>query len=134
MRRRPLAIVIVVLAIFLLGFVPMWMKARNQATVREKVEHELTVMRIVKDLGSAALDARRGQYEPARQEASAFFTAAHFEIDQGDKSALTKPQREQLLPLLAPRDELITLLARNDPAAGERLTNLYVAVRKAVGI
>jgi hypothetical protein len=134
MRRRSIVIAVTLLVVFLAGLVPMWMKARAQAAVREKTEHELTVTRIVKDLGSAAIDARRGEYEAARQEASAFFTAAHFEIDERDRSALSRHQQEKLLPLLAPRDELITLLARSDPAAADRLTTLYVAVRKALGI
>ncbi|SRR5260370_21307917 len=132
--RRSLIVLATLLVVFLAGFVPMWIKARDQAMVREKAEHELTLTRIVKDLGSAAIDARRGEYEAARLEASAFFTAAHFEIDQRDKSALTRHQQEKLLPLLAPRDELITLLARSDPAAADRLTTLYVAVRKVLGI
>src|SRR6267154_550426 len=97
---RPLFILIGLLVAFLLGFVPMWMKARDQGTVREKAEHELTLMRIGKDLGSAAMDARRAEYEAARVEASAFFTAAHYEIDQRDKSPLTQQQRDGLLPLL----------------------------------
>jgi hypothetical protein len=36
-------------------------------------------------------------------------------------------------PLLAGRDEIITLLARSDPASADRLSELYVAYRKAVG-
>jgi len=131
---RALFMLIALLVAFLLGFVPMWMKARDQGAVREKAEHELTLTRIVKDLGSAAIDARRAEYEAARVEASAFFTAAHFEIDQRDKSSLTQQQRDGLLPLLGPRDELITLLARSDPAAGDKLSNLYVSVRKILGI
>jgi hypothetical protein len=115
-------------------FVPMWMKMRDQSALREKAEKALTVTRIVKDLGSAAIDSRRAEYEPARQEASSFFTAAHFEIDQRDQSVLTKEQRDALAPLLAPRDELITLLARSDPAAADKLANLYVAVRKILGV
>src|SRR5258705_9448945 len=116
----PLIILIGVLVAFLLGFIPMWLKARDQSKAREKAEHELTLTRIVKDLGSAAIDARRAEYETARVEASAFFTAAHYEIDQRDKSPLTQQQRDGLLPLLAPRDELITLLARSDPAAADK--------------
>ena len=130
----PLFFLIGLLVAFLLGFIPMWMKARDQSTVREKAEHELTLMRIVKDLGSATIDARRAEYEAARVEASAFFTAAHFEIDQQDKSPLTQQQRNGLLPLLAPRDELITLLARSDPASADKLSNLYASVRKILGI
>ena len=120
--------------VYLAGFIPTWLKLRDQTAQREKAEHALTLTRIVKDLGSSAIDARRAQYEPARLEASAFLTAARYEIDAGDKSALTPQQREALAPLLAPRDELITLLARSDPAAADRLSTLYVAVRKIVGV
>jgi len=122
------------IVVYLAGFIPTWLKLRDQTAQREKAEHALTLTRIVKDLGSATIDARRAQYEPARLEASAFLTAARYEIDVGDKSALTRQQRDALGPLLASRDELITLLARSDPAAADRLSTLYVAVRKIVGV
>lgn len=130
---RIILVLILLLAVFLLGFIPQWRKAREQSAARAKAEHALTLNRIVKDLGSAAIDARRGEYEAARMEASAFFTAAHFEIDQRDASSLTQQQRDALAPLLGTRDELITLLARSDPASADRLSNLYVAVRKTLG-
>ena len=122
------------IVVYLAGFIPTWLKLRDQTAQREKAEHALTSARLVKDLGSAAIDARRAQYEAARLEASAFMTAARFEIDAGDKSALTRQQRDALAPLLAPRDELITLLARSDPAVAERLSTLYVSVRKILGV
>jgi hypothetical protein len=120
--------------VYLAGFIPTWLKLRDQTAQREKAERALTLTRIVKDLGSATIDARRAQYEPARLEASTFLTAARYEIGAGDKSALTRQPRDALEPLLAPRDELITLLARSDPAAADRLSTLYVAVRKIVGV
>jgi hypothetical protein len=132
--NRRILFLAALIVVYLAGFSPTWLKLRDQTAQREKAEHALTLTRIVKDLGSAAIDARRAQYEPARLEASAFFTAARYEIDAGDKSALTRQQREALGPLLAPRDELITLLARSDPAAADRLSTLYVAVRKIVGV
>jgi hypothetical protein len=122
------------IAVYLAGFIPTWLKLRDQTAQREKAEHALMPLRLVKDLGSAAIDARRAEYEAARQEASAFYTAARYEIDAGDKSALAKAQRDALAPLLGPRDELITLLARSDPAAAERLSTLYATVRKILGI
>src|SRR5579864_5209587 len=122
------------IVVYLAGFIPTWLKLRDQTAQREKAEHALSLTRIVKDLGSATIDARRAEYEAARLEASAFFTAARFEIDQGDKSVLSRQQRDALAPLLAPRDELITLLARSDPAAADRLSTLYVAVRKILGV
>ncbi len=134
MQRRILYYAIAVIAVFLLGFVPMWMRARDQSTQREKAEHALTLTRIVKDLGSATIDARRGEYEAARQEASTFFTAARYEIDAANRSVLTQQQRDALAPLLNQRDDLITLIARSDPASADRLANLYVAVRKVLGV
>ncbi len=132
--RRILLFLIALLAVFLLGFVPMWMRARDQAALRLKAEHSLTIVRIEKDLGSAAIDARRGEYEAARQEASAFYTAARFETNQRGQSALSQQQRDALAPLLASQDELITLLARSDPASADRLSTLYVTVRKVLGV
>jgi len=132
--RRILIVLILLLVVFLLGFVPMWMRARDQAALRLKAEHSLSVMHLEKDLASAAIDAGRGEYEAARQEASAFYTAARFEIDQRGESALTQQQRDALSPLLASQDETITLLARSDPASADRLSNLYVSVRKVLGV
>jgi hypothetical protein len=84
------------------------------------------------NLASAVIDARRGDYEPARQAASQFFTSLRAEIDKGDASDLTQAQRAGLPPLFAGRDEVITLLARSDPAAADRLADLYVAYRKVM--
>jgi hypothetical protein len=84
-------------------------------------------------LASAAVDAERGEYEPARQEASDFFTALREHLDKnGNGEALSTAQREGLKPLLNERDDLITLLARNDPAAGPRLLEMHSAFRRAI--
>jgi hypothetical protein len=131
--RRILFFSILALLFFLAGFVPMWMKARDESAERAKAERALVTARMVKDLGSAAIDARRGEYESARQEASAFFDEAVSEIDRASDSALTEAQRNGLAPLLAPRDQAITLLARSDPASADLLSSMYVAVRKALG-
>jgi hypothetical protein len=132
--RRLLLFLILLLLVFLAGFVPMWIKQRDEAALRIKAEHSLAILRLENDLGSAAIDARRASYEAARQEASAFFTAARYEIDQRNNSSLSEPQRHALTPLLAGRDDVITLLARSDPASADSLSNLYVALRKALGI
>ena len=120
----------VLVVIFLLGFVPMWLKARGCASSLAEAEHQLTLVRMQNSLASAVIDARRGDYEPARQAASQFFTSLRAEIDKGDTSNLTQAQREGLQPLFAGRDELITLLARSDPASADRLSDLYVSYRK----
>lgn len=120
----------VVLVIFLLGFVPMWLRARAANSSLVETEHQLIIVRMQNNLASAAIDARRGDYEPARQAVSQFFTSLRAEMDKGDTSNYTQAQRQGMQPLFAGRDELITLLARNDPASADRLADLFVAYRK----
>jgi uncharacterized caspase-like protein len=133
LMRRIIIYAGVLLVVFLLGFVPMWIQARASAARLADAERRLTLVGMQGDLASAALDARRGDYEPARQSASRFFTSLRAEIDKGDTSYFTQAQRAGVQPLFDGRDEIITLLARSDPAAADRLSDLYVAYRKAVG-
>jgi hypothetical protein len=123
----------VLLVAFLLGLVPMWLQARASAAKLADAERRLTLAGMRGDLASAAIDARRGDYEPARQAVSQFFMTLRAEIDKGDASYFTQAQRAGLQPLFAGRDEVITLLARSDPASADRLSDLYVAYRKALG-
>ena len=66
----------VLLVVFLLGFVPMWLKARAAGNRLAETEQHLTLAQIQNNLASAVIDARRGEYEPARQAVSQFFTTA----------------------------------------------------------
>ena len=130
--RRFISYAGVLLAVFLLGLVPMWLQSRASAARLTDAERQLTIVRMQSDLASAAIDARRGDYEPARQAASRFFTSLRAEIDKGDISAFTQVQRKGMQTLFDGRDEIITLLARSDPASADRLSDLYVAYRKVV--
>jgi hypothetical protein len=123
---------VVILAAFLIGFIPMWLKAHENASKLAGVERELQVSRMQNTFASAVIDARRGDYEQARQGASQFFASLGAESDLGSNSALTQTQREGLHSLFTGRDDLITLLARGDPAAADRLSDLYVAYREAM--
>lgn len=122
----------VLLGVFLLGLVPMWLTARGRADERDAARASLRLSQMQNRLASAAIDARRGEYEPARAAASDFFTSLRAEVDREQERALSRQQRENLQPLLAGRDEVITLLARNDLASVDRLTDLYVAYRKTI--
>ena len=130
LMRRILIYAGVLLIVFLIGFVPMWLKARAASTHLAEIERHLMLARIQNDLASAVIDARRAEYEPARQAVSQFFTTVQAEIAKGDSSSYTRAQGEQLHQLFAGRDELITLLARSDPASADRLANLFVSYRK----
>jgi hypothetical protein len=122
----------VLLIAFLLGFLPMWLKARDCGRSLAGVENQLNLSRMQNSLASAVIDARRGDYEPSRQAASQFFTSLRAEADKADASTLTRAQRAGLEPLFTRRDEIITLLARSDPASAEQLSDLYVSYRKVI--
>lgn len=117
---------------FMLGFIPMWLVKRTVAIERDAVVQELRASQLQNNLGSSMVGARMGEYEQARVAASSFFTDLRDEIDRQDDAAFNERQKQSLQPLLAERDEIITLLARSDPAAVERLTNLYLAYMKIV--
>lgn len=112
------------LAIFLLGFVPMWLSARSTENERDTAQASLRQSALQNNLATAALNARRGEYELSRQQASSFFTELRMEVES-EKGSFTSQQRDAIQPILAVRDETITMLARNDPASGERLSDLY---------
>ena len=125
--------IVVALVIFLLGLIPMWLKSSANAHQRDAAQRELHLSRMQNMLASSAVDAQRGEYEPARQEASDFFTALREQLDKGETDVtLTPAQRDGLKPLLTERDELITLLARSDPAAAPRLLDMHATFRKAI--
>lgn len=131
-RGRWVAGIVAALLMFLAGFVPMWLKAGRQADERDAARREVKSLSLESLAAAAAVDSRRGEYESARQAASQFFTALRADLDAGPGSFLSAAQQAELKPLLTQRDGLITLLARSDPAAAERLTEVYLACRKSL--
>ena len=124
----------IVLVAFLVGLVPMGLKAWGRGNERDAAQKELRLCKLQLRLASATISARRGDYEPARQATSDFFSALHLQLEQANsESDLTSPQRDALRPLMNDRDDLITLLARSDPASADRLSDLYLAYQKAMG-
>ena len=116
----------VALVAFLLGFLPMWFSARSTEAERDAAIKTLRPSVLQNTLATAAINARRGEFEQARQQTSEFFTDLRAEIDR-ESGAFNAEQIKVAQPLLAQRDETITQLARNDVTAVDRLTDLYFA-------
>ena len=127
--RRLLFYAAALLVVFLLGLVPMWMTARARERERDAAQAALRISTLQNTLASAAIDARRGEYEPARQAASEFFTNLGTEIARGPDSVFNETQRNNLRSMFTARDDTITLLARSDPASADRLVELYNTYR-----
>ena len=130
--RRLGVYAIVALVAFLIGLVPMWLSYRTSTRAADEAQQALRLARIENSLAAAAIHARRGEYEPARQAASTFFTDLRHELDR-TPPVFPDTHRQSLEALLAPRDQVITWLARGDPAGADHLSNAYMEYRKAVG-
>ncbi len=116
----------IALVAFLLGFLPAWLSARGYENERDAAVKTLRPSVLQNTLATATINARRGEFEQARQQTSDFFTDLRAEVER-DESAFSPQQRESVQQILAQRDETITQLARNDAAAVDRLTDLYFA-------
>lgn len=127
--RRVALYVTLSLGFFLLGFVPMWLRADKAVEQRDVAQREVRLSQLQNHLAAAMINVQRGEFEPARQTTSEFYTNLRYQVDGGG-SVFTAAQREKLKPLLAERDDIITLLARSDPTAADRLFSIYSTYRK----
>ncbi|MEP7358583.1 MAG: hypothetical protein ABI847_15145 [Anaerolineales bacterium] len=130
--RRIILYAALALVFFLLGFMPMWLRSREATANLETSRQQLSLAGIQNHLGSAAIAAGRGDYEPALQSASSFFTALRAETGAGAASALSPAQIAEIEPLFVQQDDLIALLARRDPASAQKLSDLYTSYRLIV--
>lgn len=128
--KRVAVYVSLAIGFFLLGFLPMWSKASDAIEQRDAAQRAVRLSQLQNTLGSALVDVHRGEYEPARQSISEFYSNLRSQIDAGNRSVFSQAQRDKLRPLLAERDDLITLLARSDPASGDRIVAVYTAYLK----
>src|SRR5688572_29567705 len=62
------------LVFFLLGFVPMWFKVNDAVEQRDAAQRQVLLTQLENRLGTAMVDVQRGEYEPARQTTSDFYT------------------------------------------------------------
>lgn len=128
--KRVALYAMIAVGFFLLGFVPMWLKTTSAIEQRDAAQHGVRLAQLHNTLAAAVIEVQRGQYEPARQLTSDFYTNLRRNIDSDTDSMFTPSQREGLASLLSERDELITLLARSDPSASNRLFTVYSTYNK----
>ncbi len=121
-----------ILLAFLVGLIPMWLTARSNAAESETARTQLRKSEIGNLLLLSIVDARRGEYEIARQGASEFFTLLRAEEEKGNDGFLTPDQRTKMASIFSDRDAAITMLAQRDPASLDRLTDIYMRYSQTV--
>lgn len=131
--KRIAIVVAFALGGFLLGFVPMWFTSTGYQDELDSAVKTLRPSVLQNDLATATINARRGEFEQARQQASSFFTDLRAEVESSE-SAFTAEQLEAMKSILEQRDDMITLLARSDPASADRLTDLYFNYLQVKGL
>lgn len=109
--RRVVLFATLALGFFFFGFAPMWLKATRAIEQRDAAQRGVRLAQLQNTLAAALIEVQRGQYEPARQLTSDFYTDLRPQVDTNSGSFLTPRQREAFRSLIAERDELITLLA-----------------------
>jgi hypothetical protein len=91
-------------------------------------ERDLAFQRLENTLAAAAMEARRGRHEAARQLSSAFFTSLQSELERAPADA-----QQALRDILGTRDATITALSRAEPASADQLADLFSRYRVAFG-
>lgn len=116
----------------LLGLIPMYLMARERGQQLANTQQRVRLYELQRRIANASFDAKRGEYELARQSAGDFYNDLRKEVDRNDHSALPSAEHENLKKLFANQNEIVTLLARNDPASVDRLNEAYLTYRNAV--
>lgn len=132
--RRWLIFSILVLIAFLAGLLPMAWKYLNTSSELREANAKAARYQLENTLASAALYARRGEYESARVNASRFFTDVKAVVDSSSTDVLAANEKSVINEMLATRDDIITLLSRGDPASADRLSEFYVRYKAAASV
>ncbi|HWR51733.1 MAG TPA: hypothetical protein VN428_11535 [Bryobacteraceae bacterium] len=127
MRNKVLVWALVLIGVFLLGFLPSYMRASGlQAELRESAD-ELRRAE-VRDLAAmAAIQAAQKNYGLASQTTSQFFNRVREAVSTTENPA----RRSALENLMKDRDSVTGALAKGDPAAVGMLQAMYLNARAA---
>lgn len=127
-----LAIVCLCLSLgFTTAFIPMKLQLSASREAAGDLNRQLVKLRIRANLSAAIIDARRGEFELARKAASQFFTQLRTQMTEEHSSIFAPQECKELMKLLEPRDDIITMLARNEVDSAERLTKMFDKYRQA---
>ena len=124
--QRYLVVALIGLAI---GLVPTLISLYQARSTAADLRDRLQMAELENHLARSAVMARHGDYAAARDAASAFFTAAGEQL--ATEASLSSQRADALRALLADRDDVITLLARGDPAGADRMSAMYLSYRAA---
>ena len=126
MNRKNLTIgAVVLLGMFLVGFLPEYIRAGRLAGKLESARSEQQLGRARDLLGMVFLQTSLKNYGTARDYAGAFFDTVH------SISGQSAEVNQALQKILAARDDVTAQLARGDPASYGLVQSLYQTLLQA---
>ena len=129
MRNRFVIWFIVVVVVFLAGFVPEYLSARRLTNELSRVAQENRYAELRDQAGLVYFLASQKNYGLAGSAATRFFARAGEAASQMHDRNAGKPLQD----LLNLRDKITAELAKGDPVALNDLQTLYVNTRRATG-
>jgi len=124
---------IVLGAVFLAGYIPMYLKNRAQRQSSEQAllacearitdsQDQLRVSRLVGTLGLVLVEVEQNNFGKAKELSTRFFD----DLRQAEASARSKETRERLRLMLNRRDEITSDLTALSAAVASKIRSLYV--------
>lgn len=129
--RKALLVALVLVGVFLIGFLPERAKARRAWKENSRLELELGLARLQGQLGMISYEANRNNFANAAAHSTNFFNALKKVLPDPLLSQEAK-RKSDLEAILARRDEITADLARADPAVKDELADMYVQLSGAV--
>jgi hypothetical protein len=127
MRNKIILWVLAFLAVFLIGFGPMYVRATRAEDQFETVSQEAQRLRVRDALALTYLQAAQKNFGLAAESSSRFFTQARELSDRATDSEMKK----SLEAILGARDKITAGLAKGESGVLEELQNLYLKTREA---
>jgi hypothetical protein len=127
MRNKIILWVLAFLAVFLIGFGPMYVRATRAEDQFETASQEVQRLRVRDALALTYLQAAQKNFGLAAESSSRFFTQARELSDRATDSEMKK----SLEAILGARDKITAGLAKGESGVLEELQNLYLKTREA---
>ena len=125
--NKTIVAAIALLAVFLIGFVPSYVKA-NRLEDELRQSRQESAGAELRDLnGLAYVQANQKNYGLATETSSRFFNRAREVANQAPDAS----RRKALEDLLSPRDRITAELAKGDASVAGDLQQLFVQTRQA---
>jgi hypothetical protein len=127
MKNQAVVIAVALVAVFLLGFVPQYIKANRLDSELRRSREAHTGAELRDLIGLAYLQANQKNYGLAAETSGRFFSRVPETVNQTQDAT----RRKGVQDLLAPRDRITAELAKGDAAVVGDLQDLFIKTRAA---